>query len=124
MRELIDGKPDGSVQIVDVRDPAEFAISHIPGAASVPAGTADSVLFAAVKADRPVILYCSIGYRSSIVARRLHAAGRRNVSNYAGSIFAWANAGLPLESSRGTVTTVHPYNAHWGRSLRPEYRAF
>lgn len=124
VKALLESKTSGAVQIVDVRDPAEFAVSHIPGAINVPTGTSDAELLVAVRPDRPVIVYCSIGYRSSIIARRLRAAGRENVSNYAGSIFAWANAGQPLESSRGRVKIVHPYDEHWGRYLKPEYRAF
>ena len=124
MRSLALGPSGRNIQIVDVRAPEEFAVSHIPGAINVPIDSADSVLLEAIGADRPVIVYCSVGYRSSVVARRLHAAGRTNVRNYVGSIFAWANAGLPLEASRRRVRRVHPYNFRWGRYLKPEYRAF
>lgn len=121
---LIEGASGGAFQIIDVREPTEFAVSHLPGAVNVPSSMTDADLLAAVKVDRPVIVYCAVGYRSSIVARRLRAAGRTNVSNYAGSIFAWANAGYSLISDGGTALTVHPYNYGWGRYLKPERRAF
>jgi rhodanese-related sulfurtransferase len=122
VKELIAKQPD--VQIIDVREPDEFNASHIPGAINVPPETPDDELLAKVKADAPVIVYCSVGWRSSELAERLKAAGRSNVSNYAGSIFAWANAEQPLQSTAGTVKTVHPYDSHWGRYLKPEHRAF
>jgi rhodanese-related sulfurtransferase len=122
VKELIAKHPD--VQIVDVREPAEFETSHIPGAVNVPPDTADDELLAKVRADGPVVVYCSVGWRSSILAERLQAAGRTNVANYAGSIFAWANAGEPLQSAAGNATAVHPYDRHWGRYLKPERRAF
>ncbi|MFA5950092.1 MAG: rhodanese-like domain-containing protein [Hyphomicrobium sp.] len=124
VRALLDGKPTGEVQIVDVREPEEFAVSHIPGAINIPLETPDEALLAAVPSDRTVVVYCSIGHRSAIVAQRLKAAGRSNVANYIGSIFAWANSELPLQASGGTVTKVHPYDNHWGRYLKPEHRAF
>lgn len=118
-------KHDGTpVQIIDVREPEEFAVSHLPGAINIPPETEDDALIAAVKPDQPVIVYCSVGYRSSILAQRLQAAGRTNVSNYIGSIFAWANAGQPLQSASGDAKNVHPYDRKWGRYLKSEYRSF
>jgi rhodanese-related sulfurtransferase len=122
--KLVASKDGGEVQIIDVREPAEYAVSHIPGAINIPPETADDALTAAVSPDRPVIVYCSVGYRSSILAQRLQAAGRTNVSNYIGSIFAWANAGQPLQSSSGEAKSVHPYDRKWGRYLKAEYRSF
>lgn len=122
VKDIIAKQPD--VQIIDVREPDEFNASHLPGAINVPPETPDDELLSKVKADVPVIVYCSVGWRSSELAERLQAAGRTNVSNYAGSIFAWANAEQPLQSSAGTVKTVHPYDSHWGRYLKPEHRAF
>ncbi len=110
-------------QIIDAREPAEFAAGHLAGAINVPPRTSESDLLAAIDATRPVIVYCSVGYRSAILIRRLQAAGRTNATNYAGSIFAWANAGHPLQSVNGATTTVHPYDKTWGKYLAPERRA-
>lgn len=122
VKALIAKQPD--VQIVDVREPDEFEAGHIPGAINVPPETPDEELLAKVHADGPVVVYCSVGWRSSILAQRLKAAGRTNVTNYAGSIFAWANAEQPVQSTTGTVKTVHPFDSYWGRYLKPEHRAF
>ncbi len=117
-------KSNDAVQVIDVREPEEFKVSHLPGAINMPPATSEADILAKIKSDRPVVVYCSVGWRSSELAERLQAAGRTNVVNYAGSIFAWANAEQPLESSVGATKAVHPYDSHWGRYLKPEHRAF
>jgi rhodanese-related sulfurtransferase len=117
-------KNNDAVQIVDVREPEEFKVSHLPGAINVPPESSDEDILAKIKPDHPTVVYCSVGWRSSEMAERLQATGRTNVVNYAGSIFAWANAEQPLESSGGATKAVHPYDKHWGRYLKPEHRAF
>lgn len=74
-----------------------------------------------IKPDRPIVVYCSVGYRSSILARKLQDKGFTNVYNLEGSIFKWANEGRPLVQGKVTVHKVHPYNAHWGHLLERKY---
>lgn len=108
--------------LLDVRQPEEFAISHLAGARNVtPAARADS-LKALVPTNRPVVVYCSVGYRSSELARRLMKAGITNVFNLEGSIFQWANEGRPLATTNGPAVKVHPYNDRWGALLKPAVR--
>ena len=110
-------------QLLDVREPAEFAVSHLPGAIHVsPDAKIDNVL-AKLDRARPVVTYCSVGYRSSKMAQRLKAAGLKDVMNLEGSIFAWANEGRVLEKDGKPVSTVHPYNSTYGRMLKPERRS-
>jgi rhodanese-related sulfurtransferase len=110
-------------QLLDVREPNEFAVSHLPGAIHIsPKATAAEVL-PKLDPNRPTVTYCSVGYRSSQLAQRLIEAGAKNVSNLEGSIFAWANEGRPLEKSGQPAKTVHPYNRIFGRLLKPEYRS-
>ncbi len=106
------------VVLVDVRRADEYAVSRLPGAIHA---SSDGDL-AAIPRDRPVVVYCSVGYRSAQVADRLAKDGHPDVRNYLGSIFEWANAGHALENDAGAATTVHPFNADWGQLLRPERR--
>ena len=109
--------------LLDVRRLEEFAVSHLPGAVPVdPEATAQEVL-RSLPANRPVVVYCSVGYRSSALAARLIQAGFTNVFNLEGSIFAWANEQRPLECDGRPVKQVHPYNAAASRMLRKDYRA-
>lgn len=114
---------DDAPILLDVRTEAEYAVSHLPGAVRIdPAAQATEIL-ARLPMDRKIVTYCAIGYRSTELAQRLLAAGRRNVYNMEGSIFQWANEGRALERDGKPVDTVHPYNDSWGKMLDPRRRA-
>ena len=51
-----------------------------------------------VPRNRPVLVYCAGGYRSSIAASLLQRAGITRVSEIAGGITAWEAANLPVEA--------------------------
>jgi len=74
---------------------------------------------------QPIVVYCSVGYRSSALAEKLARAGMTNVFNLEGSIFAWANEGRPVYRGDTLLNPaqVHPFNTKWGQLLRPELRA-
>ena len=81
--------------IVDVRAPGERAQKHIEGSLHIPLNhMAERV--AEIPRDRPVIVHCAGGYRSSMAASLLQRQGFRSVSELAGGIAAWEAAGLPL----------------------------
>ncbi|MEZ4701980.1 MAG: rhodanese-like domain-containing protein [Rhodothermales bacterium] len=108
--------------LVDVRTRAEYDVSHIAGAvhADPDAEDADSLL--AVAAGRPIVVYCSVGYRSSARAEKLRQAGAGQVANLEGSLFMWANNGFPVERDGRPVEQVHPYNKLWGTLLNKRLR--
>lgn len=104
--------------LIDVRGPAEFAASHLPGA--VPARSASNIAaLIRERAPAKTILYCSVGFRSSRLAHLLARRGVSNVANLEGSIFQWANEGRPLCQGDKPVTHVHPYSARWAGLLQP-----
>ena len=109
-------------QIVDARTQEEFAVSHLPGAQPVDPDSSGTAALSKLDPDRPVLIYCSAGYRASTLARRLRHAGLRNVWNLEGGIFAWANAGLPLERDGRPTRQVHPYSRLFSRLLKPDSR--
>ena len=115
---LRDGRRDAP-QLLDVRSEEEFGISHLPGAIRIdyrrPLGGGQAV----VDPARPVVVYCSTGYRSSVVARKLQQAGFAEILNLEGGIFAWANAGLPLERDGQPASAVHPCLRLFSRMVRP-----
>jgi rhodanese-related sulfurtransferase len=49
--------------------------------------------------DRPLLIYCAGGYRSSIAASLLRGSGFDSVAEIAGGFAAWETAGLPMQSS-------------------------
>jgi rhodanese-related sulfurtransferase len=110
--------------LLDVRTKKEFRVSHLPGARRVdPDASAAEVLRVAGASNQALVVYCSVGWRSSALAERLRSAGLTNVSNLEGSIFGWANEGRPLMAGDRPAATVHPYNQTFGRLLLPERRA-
>ena len=102
--------------LLDVRTRKEYAVSHLPGAVYAgPEGEAIST--DSLSRGTPIVVYCSVGYRSAGVVERLEEAGFTNVSNLKGSIFRWANEGRPLYRASERVFQVHPYDEKWGRLL-------
>ena len=110
--------------ILDVRPMAEFTVGHLPGAIQIdPSAGPEKVRRVVGTNPAPIVVYCSVGWRSSALARELGNAGFTNVANLEGSVFAWANEDRPLEADGHPATRVHPYNRVFGRLLRPEKRA-
>ena len=110
-------------QLLDVREKDEYAVSHLPGAIRVDSDAQAEELLSSIDPARPVVLYCSVGYRSSHVARRLQVAGLK-VLNLEGSVFKWANEGRSLVSEKGSTSFAHPYNDSYGRMLREDIRSY
>jgi hydroxyacylglutathione hydrolase len=84
--------------VIDVRTPRERAEKTIDGTTHHPLNTLPTSL-SGVTHDRPIVVFCAGGYRSSIAASVLQRDGFANVSELAGGIAAWEAAGLPLSGS-------------------------
>ncbi len=82
-----------SIEVVDVREPDEFAALHIPGARSMPLG-ALWTRQGTIPRDRPVVVYCTSDMRGEIAARELIKLGLTNIRYLDGGISAWQDAGL------------------------------
>lgn len=65
--------------LVDVRTPGEFESGHLDGAVNIPIASLESRL-AEIPRNKPVVVYCAAGSRSSRAAGILDAAGYQ-VSN-------------------------------------------
>ncbi len=103
---------------LDARKLEEFNVSHIAKAIRV--GYADFNVnnLSAIKKSTPLIVYCSVGYRSEKISEKLLAAGYTNVQNLYGGIFQWVNEGQPVQDSKGYTTNVHAFNKDWGKWLQ------
>lgn len=124
-RELdaeLHGPADRRPRLFDARTVDEFAVSHLRGALRIDPDRPDFAAFGRDR-SRPVVVYCSVGYRSAVVAEVLARASFTDVRNLEGGIFAWANAGKPVVRGDREVREVHPYDATWGRMLRAELRS-
>jgi len=104
------------VILLDAREKEEYDISKIPGAIYIGYKNFNKVNLKNLDKNKEVVVYCSIGYRSEKIGEILKKEGFRDVQNLYGSIFAWANAGYPLEDKDGNPTiNIHTYNKKWSR---------
>ena len=90
--------PDGPL-LVDVREQHEFDEVRAPGAVLMPMSTL-AARIGELPRDRPLMIVCHSGSRSSAVTGFLARAGRTDVVNVAGGMDAWERQGLPVK--RGT----------------------
>jgi rhodanese-related sulfurtransferase len=81
--------------IVDVRTPSEYGAKHLDGAVPMPLSRL-AEQSKALPRNRPLLVHCAGGYRSSIAASLLQQQGFERVSELAGGIAAWEAAGLPV----------------------------
>lgn len=122
--------------LLDSREKAEYDVSKIPGARHLPFnadiepfltelsqdGQVKGTYFASLLLSRQfnsipdIVCYCSIGYRSSILANRINEAlnsrqqpseTRVTAFNLEGSIFKWANEGRTLSSEKQVRKTLN-----------------
>jgi glyoxylase-like metal-dependent hydrolase (beta-lactamase superfamily II)/rhodanese-related sulfurtransferase len=84
--------------VIDVRSPQERDQKFIAGSLSVPLShLAEN--FSVLPTDRPLLVYCAGGYRSSIAASLLERSGFSRVTEIAGGLTAWESAKLPFQST-------------------------
>jgi len=81
--------------LVDVRTATERSQKHIDGSTHIPLNHLIERM-REIPRERPVLLHCAGGYRSSIAASLLEREGFGDVSELAGGIAAWETAGLPV----------------------------
>jgi rhodanese-related sulfurtransferase len=83
--------------LLDVREPEEYAAIHAPNAKLIPLGQLGSRLpeIANYK-DKPIVVMCRSGHRSSKAVAILKDAGYSQVSNVRGGINEWERDGLEV----------------------------
>ncbi len=88
VRAFLKEQPDGSYNLVDVRQPREYERGHLPGAQLIPVKTLDERLIE-LDLGKPTITYCAAGVRSRAAASVLNNAGFKEVYSMSGGINAW-----------------------------------
>jgi rhodanese-related sulfurtransferase len=113
--------PEPRPLLLDARTPDEYAVSHLPGARRVDPDATDLGELA-TEIAAPIVVYCSVGYRSAALCERLQESGHTDVRNLSGGIFQWANERRELRSGEQRATQVHPFSWLWGWWLRSQAR--
>jgi adenylyltransferase/sulfurtransferase len=90
-RELKDWlDADKSIELVDVREPAEYEIVRIPGSRLVPKGEILSgEALASFPQDKQLVLYCKSGVRSAEALAAVKAAGFKDAVHVQGGVVSW-----------------------------------
>ena len=91
------GDPATRPLIVDVREPQEFASERIEGAVLIPMSQF-AARHAELPRDRPLVMQCHSGSRSSSATMYLVGRGWTDVRNLDGGIVAWMRDGLPVRT--------------------------
>ena len=92
---------DEGAQLVDVRADHEWEMGRIEGAIHLPLAEL-SERAGEIDRDRPVVLYCRGGNRSTMATEAL-VAEDYDAAKLSEGIVGWAEAGLPLEPEGGAV---------------------
>ena len=110
--------------IFDVREPEEYAVSHLKNAIQINPNIKISKFLDAYSDElnhKTIVFYCSVGERSSKLAagydHSLKAQGAIETYNLVGGIFQWHNEKRILMEENTETSFIHPYNRFWGRLL-------
>jgi hydroxyacylglutathione hydrolase len=91
---LARGGPEVPV-VIDVRQASEYEAGHVPGSIHIGAGELPG-LIDGLDRGRPLVTVCASGYRASVAASVLRAAGFRQVRSVPDGVPAWQAAGHPV----------------------------
>lgn len=111
-------KVQNDVTLLDARELGEYQVSHIKNAIHVGYDNFDSTAVLNLDKSKPVVVYCSVGYRSEKISEKLLKMGFKNVSNLYGGIFEWKNQGQAVVNKNGETEKVHAYSKTWGVWLK------
>jgi glyoxylase-like metal-dependent hydrolase (beta-lactamase superfamily II)/rhodanese-related sulfurtransferase len=99
--ELNERIKDGTLQVLDVRRPAEYQSGHVPGARHAPLSNLEPELVSLpLVKDKETAVICAGGYRSSAASSLMQKHGFTNLINVTGGTNAWVSAGFPVETSQ------------------------
>lgn len=96
-----------SIELIDVRTPAEFQERHVDFAHNVPLDQLDPAAIIKTHAGasgEPVYFICHSGGRSQKACEKLQQAGFANVVSVEGGTQSWDQAGLPVVRGKKTIS--------------------
>ena len=107
--------------LLDARETKEYKVSHLKNAICVGYDYFDvTKTLKKLPKDKnaKIVVYCSLGIRSEIVADKLIKQGYTNVYNLYGGIFEWKNNNYNVIDTLGSTTEkVHTFNKDWSKWL-------
>jgi rhodanese-related sulfurtransferase len=101
--------------VLDVREAAEYATGHVPGAINLPQADLATRLDELPR-DKPLLLICQGGYRSLRAARFLAQVGFGDVVSVQGGTAAWQAAGWPIETAAAVDRGPRYVETEWAHA--------
>ncbi len=117
--------------LLDVREPAEFAMLRIPGSINVPRGVLEQSCEWEYDETVPelvtghgleIVLICRSGKRSILAADVMQQMGYSDVVSLKLGIRGWNDAELPLEDANGNTLDADTGDELLASRVRPEQR--
>lgn len=90
---------DNSIELIDIRTPAEVARGVIPNALTLPMHLIPLKLDHFIDTSKQFVIYCRTGSRSVQACMFLNQQGISNVINLRGGIMSWARQGLTIDQN-------------------------
>ena len=107
-----------TILFLDAREKKEYEVSHLPEALWVGYDTFRKKSVSDSLKNKPIIVYCTVGYRSEKIAEKLIKRGFTNVKNLYGGIFEWVHTGKEVVNENGPTQDVHTFDTEWAQWLR------
>lgn len=96
-QEVNEWRAAGTAVIVDVREPPEWDVAHIPGAILMPLSTFDPAKIPEV-GDKHLVFHCKSGVRCGMASAKAMEAGYKGkIARMEGGMLAWARNGFDIE---------------------------
>ena len=102
-----------NIILLDTRTKAEYDVSHIENAVWVLEKDLDLKSFKKFYKEQTIVVYCSVGYRSEKLVKKLLRLNFENTFNLHGGIFDWVNKGNPVENDHGVNDSIHGYDKNF-----------
>lgn len=127
LREELDAGRD--LQLVDIREPYEFAAMHIADSLNVPRGILElacdwgyeeTVPELAAAREREIVLVCRSGNRTILAAEVMQKMGYRSVRSLQTGLRGWSDYEQPLVTGHAEAVTLDAADAYFAAEIRPE----
>lgn len=119
----------GTPVLLDVREPAEFALLHIPGSVNVPRGILEqscewdydeTLPLLAAGREQEIVLICRSGKRSVLAADMMQRMGFVNVVSLKTGVRGWADFEQSMMDANGAKLDADAADELLAPRLRPE----
>jgi len=106
--------------LLDAREQEEYEVSKIENSIWIGYENFSIEALENIVIERydKIVVYCSIGVRSEIIARQIKEQLQVEIYNLYGGIFLWKNEGFPVvDKNQNYTNRVHGYSKKWGKYL-------